>query len=149
MKHVLQYTNLEPETGTQPLLELCFQLNVTSADIGLPDVSSSSVDLSDELYSSDSVNKLPSKYLIIAGVFLSVMDNKKFSMRDYYKFSGSRECKNSTSITTISCVANNTNDLGVNNEEYALMLKVRRVRPAPRKRNIPDYYESYTYVLDR
>ena len=69
IKHVLQYSNLEPERGTQPLLELCFQLNVTSADIGLPDVSSSSVDLSDELYSSDSVKILLSKYFIIAGAF--------------------------------------------------------------------------------
>ena len=60
--YVLQYTNLEPETVTQPLLVLCFQLNVTCADMGLPDVSSSSVDLSDELYSSDSVKTLPSSY---------------------------------------------------------------------------------------
>ena len=69
IKHVLQYTNLEPERGTLPLLELCFQVNVASADMRLLDVSSSSVDLSDELYSSDFVKTLPSKYLIIAGVF--------------------------------------------------------------------------------
>ena len=65
---MLQYTNLEPERGTQPLLELCSQLNVTSADLGLPDASSSSVDLSDELYSRDSVKTLSSKYLITAGI---------------------------------------------------------------------------------
>ena len=81
---MLQYTNLEPETGTQPLLELCSQLNVTSADLGLPDASRSSVDLSDELYSRDSVKTLSSKYLTTAGILWSVVNIKEFSMQNYY-----------------------------------------------------------------